>query len=42
MLQSARRLVAEANAAGTTTIECKSGYGLTVDDEARSLVLLSK
>lgn len=39
LLQSARRLVAEANAAGTTTIECKSGYGLTVDDEARSLVV---
>lgn len=39
LLQSGRRLVAEANASGTTTIECKSGYGLTVDDEARLLVV---
>jgi imidazolonepropionase len=39
LLQSARRLVAEANASGTTTIECKSGYGLTVEDEARQLVV---
>lgn len=31
------RLVAEACRSGTTTIECKSGYGLTVDTEARSL-----
>ena len=31
------RLVAEARRSGTTTIECKSGYGLTVADEARSL-----
>jgi imidazolonepropionase len=31
------RLVAEALRSGTTTIECKSGYGLTVDDEARCL-----
>ncbi|WP_433301388.1 imidazolonepropionase [Actinoplanes sp. CA-030573] len=31
------RLVAEARAQGTTTIEIKSGYGLTVEDEARSL-----
>jgi imidazolonepropionase len=30
-------LVAEARRQGTTTIECKSGYGLTVEDEARSL-----
>ena len=29
--------VAEARAAGTTTIEIKSGYGLTVEDEVRSL-----
>jgi imidazolonepropionase len=34
-----RRLVAEALAGGTTTLECKSGYGLTVEDEARSLRL---
>jgi len=39
LLQSARRLVAEANASGTTTFECKSGYGLTVEDEARLLVV---
>ena len=39
LLQSARRLVAEANDSGTTTIECKSGYGLTVVDEARSLLV---
>jgi imidazolonepropionase len=31
------RLVAEALRSGTTTIECKSGYGLTVPDEVRSL-----
>ena len=31
------RLVAEALRQGTTTIEIKSGYGLTVADEARSL-----
>ncbi len=31
------RLVAEAARQGTTTIEIKSGYGLTVPDEARSL-----
>ena len=31
------RLVGEALRSGTTTIECKSGYGLTVHDEARSL-----
>jgi imidazolonepropionase len=30
-------LVAEAMRSGTTTIECKSGYGLTVADERRSL-----
>jgi len=31
------RLLAEALNQGTTTIECKSGYGLTVADEARLL-----
>jgi imidazolonepropionase len=31
------RLVAEARQQGTTTLEIKSGYGLTVDDEVRSL-----
>ncbi|GAB4006167.1 imidazolonepropionase [Nocardioides ultimimeridianus] len=33
------RLVAEMRAQGTTTVEIKSGYGLTVEDEARSLRL---
>jgi imidazolonepropionase len=33
------RLVAEARRSGTTTLEIKSGYGLSVDDEARSLRL---
>jgi len=32
-----RRRVAEMRAQGTTTVEVKSGYGLTVDDEARAL-----
>lgn len=39
LLDRARRLVAEMRAQGTTTIEIKSGYGLTVDDEARALRL---
>jgi imidazolonepropionase len=34
---NARRLVAEMTAGGTTTVEVKSGYGLTVHDEARSV-----
>ena len=34
-----RRLVEEARRQGTTTIEAKSGYGLTVRDEARSLAI---
>jgi imidazolonepropionase len=34
-----RRLAAEMLAAGITTFECKSGYGLTVADEARSVAL---
>ena len=34
-----RRLAAEMLRQGTTTFECKSGYGLTVADEARSLAL---
>jgi imidazolonepropionase len=33
----ARRLADEALRSGTTTLEVKSGYGLTVDDEARAL-----
>ena len=34
--------VAELHAQGTTTVEIKSGYGLTVDDEARLLRLASR
>ena len=34
---NAGRLRAEMLAQGTTTLEIKSGYGLTVDDEARAL-----
>ena len=37
-----RDLVAEMRAQGTTTVEVKSGYGLTVDDEARSLRLAAE
>lgn len=37
LLANARRLAAEARSQGTTTIETKSGYGLTVADEQRSL-----
>ncbi|MGO4255180.1 imidazolonepropionase [Marmoricola sp. RAF53] len=33
------RLVAEMRAQGTTTVEIKSGYGLSVRDEARSLAI---
>ena len=35
--QLVRRRLAEAHRAGTTTIEIKSGYGLNVADEARSV-----
>ena len=31
------RLIAEARRSGTTTIECKSGYGLSVEHERRSV-----
>lgn len=34
---NAQSLFAEAYSSGTTTIETKSGYGLTVEDERRSL-----
>jgi imidazolonepropionase len=37
-----RRLAAEMLAQGTTTFECKSGYGLTVSDEARSVALAAE
>ena len=36
------RLAAELGRQGTTTFECKSGYGLTVPDEARSLMLAAE
>jgi imidazolonepropionase len=36
------RLAAEMLAQGTTTFECKSGYGLTVADEARSIALAAE
>jgi imidazolonepropionase len=39
LLDTASRLVAEARAQGTTTIEIKSGYGLSVEDEERSVRL---
>ncbi len=35
-------LVGEALRSGTTTVECKSGYGLTVDDERRSLEIAAE
>ncbi|HEX5295240.1 MAG TPA: amidohydrolase family protein, partial [Streptosporangiaceae bacterium] len=35
-------LAAELLAQGTTTFECKSGYGLTVADEARSVALAAE
>ncbi|MEO8266525.1 MAG: imidazolonepropionase [Ilumatobacteraceae bacterium] len=37
LLDCASLLLAEARCAGTTTIEIKSGYGLTAIDEARTL-----
>jgi imidazolonepropionase len=37
-----RRLVAEMLRQGTTTLECKSGYGLSVPDEARSVSLAAE
>ncbi len=36
------RLAREMLSQGTTTFECKSGYGLTVADEARSLALAAE
>jgi imidazolonepropionase len=37
-----RRLAAEMLRQGTTTFECKSGYGLTVPDEERSVALAAE
>ncbi|MDT0164181.1 imidazolonepropionase [Actinotalea sp. AC32] len=42
LLSRARALAAEALRSGTTTIEVKSGYGLTVDDERRSLEVAAR
>jgi imidazolonepropionase len=39
LLANATRLVAEMRAQGTTTVEIKGGYGLTVADESRALRL---
>jgi imidazolonepropionase len=39
LARNASRLVAEMRAQGTTTVEVKSGYGLTVEDETRALRL---
>jgi imidazolonepropionase len=36
------RLSGEMLRQGTTTFECKSGYGLTVDDESRSVALAAE
>ncbi|WP_156251462.1 imidazolonepropionase [Pseudactinotalea terrae] len=36
------RLVGEMRAQGTTAVEVKSGYGLTIDDEVRALRLASE
>jgi len=36
------RLTREMLAQGTTTLECKSGYGLTVADEARAVALAAE
>ena len=41
LLGNARRLVTEMRSQGTTTVEIKSGYGLTVGDESRALALAS-
>lgn len=37
-----QRLVREALRSGTTTVECKSGYGLTTEDERRSLQVAAR
>lgn len=42
LLSTARSLVREARAQGTTTLEVKSGYGLTVDDERRCLEVAAR
>ncbi|RKR76488.1 imidazolonepropionase [Frondihabitans australicus] len=42
LLGRARSLIAEMRSQGTTTVEIKSGYGLTVDDEARLVRLAAQ
>ncbi|MCU1557920.1 MAG: imidazolonepropionase [Microbacteriaceae bacterium] len=42
LLSNAERLVAEMRAQGTTTVEIKGGYGLTVADEVRSLLVAAR
>ena len=42
LLRNLRGLAAEMLAQGITTFECKSGYGLTVADEARSVALAAQ
>jgi imidazolonepropionase len=42
LLANLRKLAAEMLAQGTTTFECKSGYGLTVADESRSVALAAE
>jgi imidazolonepropionase len=42
LLRNLRRLAGEMLAQGITTFECKSGYGLTVADEARSVALAAQ
>ena len=42
LLAGAERLVGEARAQGTTTLEVKSGYGLTTHDEERSLAVAAR
>jgi imidazolonepropionase len=42
LLANAERLVAEMRAQGTTTVEIKSGYGLTAADEVRSLAVAGR
>ena len=37
LLAAARRLLLEARRQGSTTVEIKSGYGLSIEDEVRSL-----
>ncbi|WP_444960600.1 imidazolonepropionase [Nocardiopsis sp. M1B1] len=42
LLAGARRLLREARGQGTTTLEVKSGYGLTVSDEERCLAVAAR